>query len=33
MIIQNIIWFFQGAIEFAVPLVIAFCLIHLYYRR
>jgi hypothetical protein len=32
MIIQNIIWFFEGAFQAALPLVIAFALLHLIYR-
>ena len=33
MLAQNIIWFIQGATQAALPLVIAFLILHLYYRR
>lgn len=30
---QNIIWFIQGAVQAAVPLVLAFAMIHLYFYQ
>jgi hypothetical protein len=32
MILQNILWFLQGAFQAALPLVVAFALLHLIYR-